>query len=403
MDASDKETFLTICTNRIQDLYSAAENDVECIDVTANADVTSMIDVTLGSNNGASMISAVTGLILTDGIDMISFGDYVLFEDLVTFSVTYVNDYDAWKGTTSDSEMALFGALCSVTIAGAQDGDYMCSEPVADPDTNQVVITYTVPSSEQSAVTVMVSGPNFTVGAFNSLEAVADPSTCEKIDQADVVIWFNNDGTQFQSYEANTCFAEMTTTVAYEDRTKIDELAGFNLQTVIGVFADGSTQTNEMAAYVTSLGYVHVLNAESYAAVASARDGNGCNCFFEQESEVVVMDVDSYDIEIGGLVVGVVGVLLFFGLCLVCVFYRDAWFSDAEEVKKIMNQQNDVLDRIKQKEESATSEKVLPEWKSGGYTPGSKYFEKEECKVRSKLTEKFDKSMMAAQETQEMV
>jgi len=414
MDLQSKEAFLVVCTSQLQEIYDNEDNDVECIDVSENTEVTSMIDLVLGSNNGPSMVSAVTGTITADGFNIIAYGDYVVFEDDVTFTVTYVNEYDTWKGSKSDSEMALFAQFCGVSIAnalGEDDSEYECSDPVADADTDQVMITYTVPSSQQSQVMVIVSAPNFTVLGFDPLAAVADASTCEKVDQADVVIWFNNNPEELfkptnmeEGYPTGTCFYEMTTVAAYEDRTLIDELAGWNLQTVITVFAAGSGETTDMVTYIQQeLGYVNVLNAESKAAVASARAGDGCNCFFEQESEVVVADIDSYDMETGGLIVGVVGVFLFFILCVVCVMKRDNWFSDAEEVEKIMAQQEDILDRIRKKEDAATSEKVLPSWQGGEYTPRREYISKEDVKVVARLEKGNDKSMMAALETEELV
>lgn len=406
LDVSDKEQFLILCTSQIQDMYAASENDVECVDVTENVDVTSMIDVTLGSNNGQSMITTVKTLILDNGLDLLSVGEYDLYEDLVTFTVTYVNDFETWSAAGSE-DVTSFAGYCAVKIAAGNEGDYSCSEPVADENNGQVVISYTVPSSEQSTVMVMVASGNFMVGGYAALEAVADPSTCEKVDQADVVIWFNDDGTLFLSKdmekEAGTCFPEMTTMDALADRTLIDELTGYNLQTTIAVFAAGSTMTNSMVDYVAGLGYLNVLNAESFATVQAARDSNGCECSIAQATEVTVVEVDSYDLETGGLLVGVLGVFVFFLLCVVCVSKRDAWFSDAEEVAKIMKEQDDILDKIRQTEESDTTKKVLPKWESGVYAPGRGSFDKEDCRVKGKLTEDFSKSMMAAQETQEMV
>jgi len=377
----DESGFLTVCTNSIKEIYPNDNNDVQCIAVAESTAANNYIDVTVGSNTDG-MILNVKMAIVNNGLNALVYGDYVLYETNEVMTINYVNSYATWTDGLSESDLANFPAVCEITLQVAT-----CSDPMENEDGN-VQIAFTVTASNYDDVYAIVNDDDFTVLGYKSLEAVADPSTCEKIDQADLVIWVNDDGTLFSSkdeeMEAGSCFDELPQMQA-QDRTYIDDMANYNLKTTIAVFAKTDEITDSIVTTIKGFGYQTVYDAGSYNAVQAARQGHGCECALAQPVEVVEVEVEDYDIDAAGLAVGIAGVVVFFAVCIFCVRMRDNCFGDQEEVSKQMQEQQDILEKIRQTEEASTmGEKNLPEWPQPPYQPSQTYWDKEICRVTNK-------------------
>lgn len=387
--ADDEDTFLTVCSVQMTDLLDNTAESVECVDVSDAGDDT--IEVTLYSTASANL-DTVQDELLADGVDMLVYGTYSLFLDLVTFTQEFEQVFDSWS---EDTPLDMFPVACWNYLSSSSGEnidldaeEMMCSEPYESTD-GKVMVDFTVTMDQELTLqTAVASGP-FEVLGFDVLNAKIESGTCEKLAQANIVMMVSDDA-DFVTYPegvdgdavVNTnCFMNYTESF-FDDRRNIDNLAGNDLTTTFAIFAETLEKTAELVALVESFGYYTVLNAQSITDVQNQRNGNGCECDIEEESTFIEVIIDDYEISGAGLAVGMAGVLIFFCACVFVVSRRDALFTNQDEVDKQNKKDSDALAQIKEKEDAATDgSKVLPQWDGGLYQPRSEYVAKEEAKV----------------------
>lgn len=389
VDESDEDTFLTVCSQLMTDLLDNGAESVECTEVSDAGDDT--IDVELYSSASANL-EAVQDALMADGIDMLTYGTYTLFLNLVTFTQEFEQVFDTWS---EGAPLDMFPVACWNYLSSSSGEnididaeEMMCSEPYASAD-DKVMVDFTVTMDQELTLkTAVASGP-FEVLGFDVLNAKIESGTCEKLAQANVVMMVSTDadfvtypdGVDGEAVVNTNCFMAYNESF-FDDRRNIDNLAGNDLTTTFAIFAETLEKTDELVALVESFGYYTVLDAQSITDVQNQRNGNGCECDIEEESTWVEVIIDDYEISGAGLAIGMAGVIIFFCVCIFVVSRRDALFTNQDEVEKQNKKDSDALAQIKEKEDAATDgSKVLPQWDGGLYSPRTEYVAKEEAKV----------------------
>jgi hypothetical protein len=258
------------------------------------------------------------------------------------------------------------------------------------------VITSAVPADREVEVQTEVNMGTFQVAGFGNLNAAAESNICEKLAQANVVMMISNTavfeteptgGDETGVVQNSNCFQNYTAEFV-DDRRNIDELAGYDLTTIFAVFADTMENTANLVAQIESYGYVTVHDANSIGEVAKQRGGNGCECDIEQASTYEEVVVDEYELSGAGLIVGLVGVLIFFSLCVFIVNKRDALFTNQDEIDDKMKTDDDALAKISAKEKaSKAGEKVLPKWTQHEFRPKNAPVSKRDAKMSINVAE----------------
>lgn len=381
--------FLAVCTSQMTAALNNAAEDVECLSLSQADD--GAIQVLIGSDAQANLDSLQSTLV-TGTVDLLVYQSYSLYVDLVQFTQEFEQDYDSWVEESADVAMfplACYNALYHTGGIELTTSEMQCDEPVKGTEGN-VVITFTVPSDREAEVQSEVNIGMFVVAGFGNLNAVAESNICEKLAQATVVMMISNTavfeteptgGDETGVVQNSDCFHNYTAAFV-ADRRNIDELAGYDLTTIFALFADTMEHTASLVAQVESYGYVTVHDANSIGEVAKQRSGNGCECDIEQENTVEEIVIDDYELSGAGLVVGLVGVLVFFTMCIFIVNKRDALFTNPEEIDDRMKRDDDALAKISAKEKaSKAGEKVLPKWEQHKFTPKQDPVSKKDAKM----------------------